>query len=60
MSRVIVHRSEWFHSSQSKTKTQAEEASGQWPVVVSSQFSVVGCQWAFVVAVAGNSFNTDH
>jgi hypothetical protein len=25
MSRVIVHRSEWVHSSQSKNKTQAEE-----------------------------------
>jgi hypothetical protein len=25
MSRVIVHRSEWFHSSQSKNKTQAED-----------------------------------
>jgi hypothetical protein len=25
MSRVIVHRSEWVHTSQSKNKTQAED-----------------------------------
>jgi hypothetical protein len=37
MSRVIVHRSEWVHTSQSKNKTQAEEASGS--VVQEAQWS---------------------
>jgi hypothetical protein len=37
MSRVIVHRSEWVHSSQSKNKTQAKEQGKRQKVKGKSQ-----------------------
>jgi hypothetical protein len=33
MSRVIVHRSEWAYSSQSKNKTQAEDGTTYFTIV---------------------------